>query len=216
LASGKEIKQMSKKTGIMGGTFNPIHNGHLLLAEEAREFLNLDEVIFMPSGNSYMKSAASILKGEMRARMVELAISGNPYYLLSRMELERKGPTYTCDTLVQLKNSYPENEFYFIAGADTLLTLEGWKNPEMVLKNCIMAVAVRGMGAESRLRQKADSLMRRYQADIRLLPVRYVDISSSEIRQRRMEGRSIRYMVPENVFNYIVQNDLFCNSSALR
>ena len=132
---------MSKKTGIMGGTFNPIHNGHLLLAEEAREFLNLDEVIFMPSGNSYMKSAASILKGEMRARMVELAISGNPYYLLSRMELERKGPTYTCDTLVQLKNSYPENEFYFIAGADTLLTLEGWKNPEMVLKNCIMAVA---------------------------------------------------------------------------
>ena len=77
---------MSKKTGIMGGTFNPIHNGHLLLAEEAREFLNLDEVIFMPSGNSYMKSAASILKGEMRARMVELAISGNPYYLLSRME----------------------------------------------------------------------------------------------------------------------------------
>ena len=126
------------------------------------------------------------------------------------------GWNYTCDTLVQLKNSYPENEFYFIAGADTLLTLEGWKNPEMVLKNCIMAVAVRGMGAESRLRQKADSLMRRYQADIRLLPVRYVDISSSEIRQRRMEGRSIRYMVPENVFNYIVQNDLFCNSSALR
>lgn len=206
---------MSKKTGIMGGTFNPIHNGHLLLAEAAREFLRLDKVIFMPSGNSYMKNASSILEGDVRAHMAELAISGNPYYLLSRMELEREGPTYTCDTLIQLRNRYPEEEFYFIAGADTLLTLESWKNPEMVLKNCIMAVAVRGAGAESGLRQKADQLKRRYQADIRMLPVRYVDISSSEIRQRRKEGRSIRYMVPESVFSYIVQNNLYGNSPAL-
>ncbi len=200
---------MSKKVGIMGGTFNPIHNGHLLLAEAAREFLNLDEVVFIPSGNSYMKNASSILEGDVRAHMVELAIMGNSYYTLSRMELERKGPTYTCDTLAQLKSQYPDNEFYFIAGADTLLTLESWKNPDLVLKNCIIAVAVRGMGMEGQLREKAMWLTNKYRADIRLLPVRYVDISSSEIRQRCKEGHSIRYMVPESVFAYIIQNNLF-------
>ncbi len=200
---------MSKKVGIMGGTFNPIHNGHLLLAEAAREFLNLDEVVFIPSGNSYMKNASSILEGDVRAHMVELAIRGNSYYNLSRMELERKGPTYTCDTLAQLKSQYPDNEFYFIAGADTLLTLESWKNPDLVLKNCIIAVAVRGMGMEGQLREKAMWLTNKYRADIRLLPVRYVDISSSEIRQRCKEGHSIRYMVPESVFAYIIQNNLF-------
>ncbi len=200
---------MSKKVGIMGGTFNPIHNGHLLLAEAAREFLNLDEVVFIPSGNSYMKNASSILEGDVRARMVELAIRGNSYYNLSRMELERKGPTYTCDTLAQLRSQYPDNEFYFIAGADTLLTLESWKNPDLVLKNCIIAVAVRGMGMEGQLREKAMWLTNKYRADIRLLPVRYVDISSSEIRQRCKEGHSIRYMVPESVFAYIIQNNLF-------
>lgn len=200
---------MGKKIGIMGGTFNPIHNGHLLLAETAREFLNLDKVIFMPSGNSYMKNASSILKGEERAYMVELAIKGNPYFSLSRMELERHGPTYTCDTLVELKRQYPEDEFYFIAGADTLLTLESWRKPALVLKNCVMVVAVRGTDVEKQLAEKIRNIVSQYHADIRMLPARYVDISSSEIRQKRKEGHSIRYMVPENVFTYILQNSLF-------
>ncbi|NBJ91455.1 nicotinate-nucleotide adenylyltransferase [Parablautia muri] len=202
---------MGKKIGIMGGTFNPIHNGHLLLAETAREILGLDKVIFMPSGNSYMKNASSILKGEERAYMVELAIEGNPYFCLSLMELKRQGPTYTCDTLAELKSQYPEDEFYFIAGADTLLTLESWKEPALVLKNCVMVVAVRGTGVEKQLMEKVKRIVFQYHADIRMLPTRYVDISSSEIRQKRKEGHSIRYMVPENVFAYIEQNNLFCN-----
>lgn len=201
---------MSKKIGIMGGTFNPIHNGHLLLAEAAREFLDLDKVIFMPSGNSYMKNASTILEGKVRAYMVELAIAENPYFSLSMMELERQGPTYTCDTLAELKSQYPENEFYFIAGADTLFTIESWKEPEFVLKNCVMAVAVRGTGDENQLIEKSENLILKYQADIRMLPARHVDISSSDIRQKRKEGHSIRYMVPENVFVYIEQNNLFC------
>ncbi len=204
---------MGKKAGIMGGTFNPIHNGHLLLAETAREFLGLDEVIFIPSGNSYMKDTASMLDGETRAHMVSLAIEKNAYYSMSLMEVNREGPTYTCDTLAELKRLYPDKEFYFIAGADTLLTLESWREPGFVLENCIMAVEVRGTGTEKRLKEKADELAGKYQADIRLLPVRYMDISSSEIRQRCREGRSIRYMVPENVFAYIDRNGLYKNDT---
>ena len=107
---------MEKKVGIMGGTFNPIHNGHLLLAESAREAFGLDEILFMPSGNSYMKDAASILDGKTRAYMTELAIEGNPFFRLSRMELERKGPTYTCDTLSQLKRQEGACQVFFYHG----------------------------------------------------------------------------------------------------
>lgn len=101
----------------MGGTFNPVHNGHLILAENAREVFSLDEILFIPSGNSYMKDTASILAGCIRARMIELALEGNPYFSLSWIDLKREGPTYTCDTLAQLKEMNPEDQYYFIMGA---------------------------------------------------------------------------------------------------
>ena len=131
---------MEKKVGIMGGTFNPIHNGHLLLAESAREAFGLDEILFMPSGNSYMKDAASILDGKTRAHMTELAIEGNPFFRLSRMELERKGPTYTCDTLSQLKRQEGACQYFFIMGADNLFILEKWKDVEYIFQNCVIEI----------------------------------------------------------------------------
>lgn len=200
---------MGKKIGIMGGTFNPVHNGHLLLAEHAREVLELDEVLFIPSGNSYMKDASSVLEGSVRAHMLALALEKNPYFHLSLMEIDREGPTYTCDTLAELKKQNPDDEYYFIVGADNLLMLEGWKNPDFILQNCIIAAAVRGTGTEKRLEKIAGHLIYEYQADIRILPARYMDLSSSEIRRRIRDGASVRYMIPDKVLEYIEMNKLY-------
>lgn len=200
---------IKKKIGIMGGTFNPIHNGHLLLAEEARECFNLDEVLFMPSGNSYMKNAESILDGRMRAEMTALAIKTNPHFKLSLMEIERKGPTYTFETVSELKRENPDNEFFFLMGADSLLSLEKWKNPDIIFKKCTIIVAIRGNDSEPKVKTAISGLCEKYQAGIRLLPVRHIDISSSEIRERLVSGKSVRYMIPEAVLTYIYENHLY-------
>lgn len=204
---------MGKKVGIMGGTFNPVHNGHLLLAENAREAFALDEILFIPSGNSYMKDTASILGGGIRACMIELALEGNPYFSLSRVDLNREGPTYTCDTLAQLKRMCPDDQYYFIMGADNLLTMESWKNPGLILQSCTVIAAVRGNGTESRIESAARYLRARYHACINILPARYIDISSSEIRQRLKEHKSVRYMLPENVLKYIDEKGLYREES---
>ena len=200
---------MGKKVGIMGGTFNPVHNGHLILAENAREVFSLDEILFIPSGNSYMKDTASILAGCIRARMIELALEGNPYFSLSWIDLKREGPTYTCDTLAQLKEMNPEDQYYLIMGADNLLTMESWKNPGFILENCIVIAAVRGNGTESRIERAAGYLQDKYNSHINILPARYIDISSSESRQRLKEHKSVRYMLPGIVLRYIDEKGLY-------
>ncbi|MDD6492758.1 MAG: nicotinate-nucleotide adenylyltransferase [Firmicutes bacterium] len=200
---------MGKKIGIMGGTFNPIHNGHLMLAEAARETFELDQVLFIPSGISYMKNVADILDGRHRAEMIALAIKENPYFALSMIEIDREGPTYTFETLQELKKDYPKDQFYFIMGADSLLTLETWKKPEFIMQNCTLVVAVRGTGTEEKIEKLAANLIYEYQADIKILPARFIDISSSEIRTRIKEKQSIRYMLPESVLSYIEENKLY-------
>lgn len=196
------------KIGIMGGTFNPIHNGHLLLAEAAREELGLDKVLFMPSGNSYMKEPASIASKQHRIQMTALAIEDNPYFELSLMETEREGATYTCDTLQELKSVFPEDAFYFILGADSFFSIEKWKNPEIIMQNCILTVSVRG-GNLKAVEEKAACLKEKYDAKIYLLPERNIDISSTEIRNRLKEGRSVKYMLPEKVRLYMEENGLY-------
>ena len=203
---------MWKKIGIMGGTFNPIHYGHLLLAEQAREELMLDEVLFLPSGNPYMKNQNAILDGQIRADMIKLAIEGHPDFSLSTMELERKGPTYTCDTLMELKEKNPRNIYYFILGADSILMMECWKKPELIFQNAVIAAAVRGTGNEEKIKMIATHLMQEYKAEIKILPARFMDLSSSEIRQRLGKGRSVRYMLPEKVWSYILENHLYQNN----
>ncbi|MDE5909393.1 MAG: nicotinate-nucleotide adenylyltransferase [Lachnospiraceae bacterium] len=200
---------MGKKIGIMGGTFNPVHVGHLLLAEHAREVLALDEVLFIPSGNSYMKDSSEILDGAVRAHLLALAIEKNPHFHLSYMEINREGATYTCDTIAELKKQNVDDEYYLIVGADNLLTLENWKNPDFILQNCIVAAAVRGTGTEERLEKIAAHLIYEYQADIRILPARYMDLSSSEIRRRLRDGKTARYMLPDKVYEYIEANGLY-------
>ena len=202
-------KQMKEKVGIMGGTFNPIHNGHLLLAQAARGSLNLDRILFMPSGNSYMKETSQILDGDTRAQMVRLALLENPYFLFSDLELKREGATYTCDTLAILKAQNPQTQYYFILGEDNLLTLKCWKNPAFILQNCVIAGAVRASEDNTRIKKAAELLKKEYQADIRILPTRRIDISSSEIRERLKNGQSVRYMLPERVYDYIQKKRLY-------
>lgn len=200
----------NKKTGIMGGTFNPIHYGHLLLAETAREVLGLDQVLFMPSGNSYMKDSKTIVSKKDRIQMTALAIEGNPYFKLSLMETERKGATYTCDTVTELRRMLPEHELYFILGADSLFTIDRWKEPSVIMKNCILTAAVRNVGMD-KVQAKADFLRETYRARVHLLPERNIDISSTEIRERLRLGKSVKYMLPDKVLQYIMENGLYQN-----
>lgn len=202
---------MEKKIGIMGGTFNPIHLGHLLLAEQAKEAFDLDEVLFIPSGNPYMKDTTPVLDGKIRAHMTALALEGHPYFSISSIELDKSGPTYTYETLETLKAKNPDDTYYFLVGADSLLTMERWKNPERIFQNCVVAASVRGTGTEDKIRKIATHLIYEYHADIRILPVRFIDISSSEIRERISKGKSVRYMLPEKVWNYIYDNNLYQN-----
>lgn len=202
---------MTKKIGIMGGTFNPIHFGHLILAEQAMEVYDLDEVLFIPSGNPYMKDTEPIADRTARGHMTELAIKGNPHFRMSSLELDREGPTYTYETLNALKEGNPDCTYYFILGADSLLTMETWKNPKEIFKNCVVIASVRGTGTEDKIEKIATHLIYEYQADVHILPARFIDLSSTEIRQRIAHGKSVRYMLPEKVREYIYENGLYQN-----
>ena len=197
------------KIGILGGTFNPIHNGHLLLAEQARCFYGLDQVLFIPSGCSYMKRQEEILPGEIRFQMVQLAIADNPYFCVSDMEIVREGNSYTCETITRLHAQYPEDELYYIVGADTLFQMEFWKNPEQIFTQCITAAPVRQGREDSALMLQAKSLASRYRADIRFMPSLHVEISSTLVRDHLQKGTSVRYLVPERVRSFLEKNGYY-------
>lgn len=198
-----------RKIGVMGGTFNPIHNGHLLLAGEAREQIPLDEVLFMPSGRPYMKSEEVVEDAATRAEMTALAISGIPYFKFSGMEIEQKGNTYTYLTMERLKEENPEAEFYFIVGADILFQMTRWVAPERIFANCSIAAAVRDDKTAADMEAQIRLLQRQYGADIRLLKMARTDISSSEIRRKVAAGESIAEDVPERVRIYIEERGLY-------
>ena len=198
-----------EKIGIMGGTFNPIHTGHLLLAQAALEEAALDSVCFLPSGVSYLKPEDTVLDARDRLKLTELAVLDNPKFTVSDMEIKRSGNTYTCDTLQQLKREQPQNSFYFILGADCLFSMENWYHPEEIFSSCTILAAVRDNLKLSDLEEKADLLRKRFGADISLLHLPRIDISSTDIRERIKTGKSIRYMVPDSVCEYILQNELF-------
>ncbi len=200
-----------KKVGILGGTFNPIHMAHLILAETALEMAGLDEVLFIPTGCSYMKDSDEILPAKERIRMTGMAIEDNPNFALSTIETEREGDSYTCDTILELKKRYPEQEYYLILGADSLFMMEKWKDPETIFKNCTILVAVRGDKKMDAVEEKAAELKEKYGANITLLTMDPVEISSSLVREKIAAGKSVRYMLPEKVREYILKNKLYLN-----
>lgn len=195
-----------KKIGVMGGTFNPIHTGHLLLAQWAMEEAGLDGVIFMPTGNSYMKAADEILAGPERLAMTRLAVSEQDCFLCSDLEVSREGNTYTYETLESLQNMYSHAQLHFIVGADCLFTIGSWYHPEKIFQRCILLAASRNGMPMDRLEEKRQELEAAYGAEILLMAFPNIEISSTDIRERCRRGRSIRYLVPDGVREYIEQH----------
>ncbi len=198
------------KIGIMGGTFDPIHNGHLMLGEYAYQEFQLDEVWFMPNGNPPHKSNDTIeSQTKNRVEMVRRAIAGKEYFSLQLYETKNKEVNYSYKTMEHFKRAYPEYTFYFIIGADSLFSIEKWVHPEILLRDCIVLAAYRDDTGTDEMLSQIQYLNDKYGADIRLLNTPNVDISSSDIRERIKDGLSIRKMVPEAVFDYIEENQLF-------
>lgn len=198
-----------RSIGLLGGTFDPIHIGHLLLAQQAKEELALEEVWFLPSGLSYMKRDRQILPGQDRLRLVRLAIADNPAFSCSDLEVRRGGNTYTWETLQSLRAQYPACAFTFLAGADSLFQLENWQYPQRLFDACRIAIAARDDRSRDACLEKARQLRARYGADIVILETRRIDISSSQIRGRCARGESIRYLVPEPVREEIVKRGFY-------
>jgi nicotinate-nucleotide adenylyltransferase len=199
-----------KRIGIMGGTFDPIHFGHLVTAEEARINFELDKVIFVPTGNPPHKKDYEVTEPEHRYLMTALATNSNPFFEVSRIEIERKGYSYTVDTLNQLVEIYgKDTSLFFISGADAVLDILTWKNIKGVLDVCTFIAATRPGYPVKKLKDKLEEIKKLYGKDVYLLEVTAIAISSTEIRRRVKEGRSIKYLVPEGVEEYILKNGLY-------
>ncbi len=193
--------------GVLGGTFDPIHVGHLIVAEEARTKLGLEEVLFVPAGEPWLKQDRDVTPAIHRVEMARRAIADNPDFKLSTLEVERSGPSYTVDTLEALQDQLGSGaSLFFIIGRDTLAELPLWKDPRKVIQLCQLVVPPRLGSRDLRHLEKAipGLLARVVQLD---MPV--IGISSSVIRQRLSEGMSVRYLVPPGVEAYITEQRIY-------
>jgi nicotinate-nucleotide adenylyltransferase len=197
------------KTGILGGTFDPIHNGHLAIAEEARTYLNLTEIIFLPAGQPWMKSDRPILQGRHRIAMTRRAIEDRPYFKLSTIEVEHKGPSYSVDTITKLKaQSAGASDLYFIIGWDNLNRIMLWKDPLKLIKLCFL-VAVPRPGYDLPDFKKLEAEIPGISKKTIFMEKPRVDISATDIRNKVAQGLSISGLVPEKVAGYIKENGLY-------
>lgn len=199
----------AKKVGILGGTFNPIHTGHLILAEHAYSEFDLDEILFIPTGVSYFKDPKIVADKKVRLDMTSEAIRTNPHFAMSTIETDRPGNSYTYETLEILKKENPSVTYFLIAGADTLFQIEQWKKPDSIMRNAGILVSVREGQSLEELKEQAEMLIKKYDADIRILECPYIDISSTAIRKRISEGKSVKYMVTDSTLEYIEKNGLY-------
>lgn len=204
------MENEKKKIGIMGGTFDPVHMGHLILGEKAYEQLDLDKVLFMPSGNPpHKKNREGRATDEQRIEMVRRAISDNPHFELSLEEMHADGYTYTYHTLEKLKEKNPDTEYYFIIGADSLYNFDSWMKPERICKACTLVVASRNYGENDDLGQQIMHCAKTYNGIFLCLDIMNVDVSSQQLRQWILEGHSVRYYVPDSVISYIREQHIY-------
>jgi nicotinate-nucleotide adenylyltransferase len=193
----------------MGGTFNPIHNGHVIVAEEVRVHLNLTEILFVPAGQPWLKANSPIAAAEHRMQMVRLAIADKPYCRLSAMEIERAGPSYTVDTIAELQGQLRgRDELFFILGWDSLAELPQWREPSRLIKMCYLVVVPRPGYPPPDLNSLEADIPGLSQRLI-LLDTPHIDVSASQIRKRVACGLSVRHLVPEPVEGYIREHGLY-------
>jgi|Deesub1362B_J571_1020462.scaffolds.fasta_scaffold00010_172 nicotinate-nucleotide adenylyltransferase len=212
----------SHRKAFLGGTFNPIHYGHLRMAEEVREALNLDKVVFIPSSIPPLKTE-DVAPADLRLQMLRIALKDNPFFEISDIECRRSGKSYTVDTIKIIREEEPDLEPIFILGIDAFLEMPLWHRPDELIKLCDFAVVKRSCADFKDLsrspflrslepEEKTDSYR-----SLRLISGRRVfwiectvlDISASDIRQRLREGRSIKYLLPESVESFIISNQIY-------
>ena len=199
-----------KKVGIMCVTYDPSHFGHLVTAEAARTQFQLDKVIFTPTGKPPHKKGYSVTPAEHRYLMTMLAINDNPFFEISRMEIDRPGLTYTVDTLESFYKELGEDvKLFFISGADAVLDILTWKDVDRVLSYCTFIAATRPGYPMDKLNEKISELKRMYGWEVNTMKVNGMDISSTDIRRRVREGLSVRYLLPKSVETYIQKNNLY-------
>ncbi|MBU2598545.1 MAG: nicotinate-nucleotide adenylyltransferase [Actinobacteria bacterium] len=198
----------------MGGTFNPIHYGHLVTAEEARIQFNLDRVLFIPTGDPPHKEGQKITNAQQRYLMTVMATGSNPYFYVSRMEIDRPQPSYTMDTVKDLHEVYKDSQIFFITGTDAVLDILTWKNPAEILNLCIFIAATRPGYELDRLnnikkRLKDELGIADINEKIHIIKIPALAISSTDIRNRVRTGKPIRYLLPEGVANHIYKMNFY-------
>lgn len=225
----QKIECDDRKLGIFGGTFNPIHYGHLRAAEDVREKLGLGKIIFIPAYNPPLKNSG-LAAGEHRYEMTRLSIESNPYFGISDIECRKPGKSYTVETLITLRESFPEKEFYLILGIDAFLDLPVWRQPGKIMELATLVVISRPgysfsnllpiITADSSTMSELDTCrMQTYKTrlktgrDILMANVAPLDISATTIRRLAGNGKSIKYLLPEKAESYIISNKLYREGS---
>ncbi len=197
------------RIGIMGGTFNPIHAAHIAMGKAAYAQANLDKVLFMPSKRPPHKRGGDVAGEEHRAKMVKLAISGIPYFEYSDFEFKRDGMTYSSQTIELLKRQFPMDDFFFIMGADSLLQIEKWREPEKLMRLASILALNRGSVDDDDIALHAAILRDRYDADVKIISMPKMDVSSTKIRKMIAAGEDVGDMVDGGVRDYIDKNGIY-------
>ncbi|WP_067432586.1 nicotinate-nucleotide adenylyltransferase [Nocardioides jensenii] len=193
-----------RRVGVMGGTFDPIHHGHLVAASEVQAWFDLDEVIFVPTGDPWQKSDREVSPAEHRYLMTVIATAANPRFNVSRVDIDRDGPTYTIDTLRDLGAELPDADLYFITGADALANIFTWRDVEELFKLANFVGCTRP-GYE----MEAQTLASIPDERVTLVEIPALAISSTDCRNRKQRGEPVWYLVPDGVVQYIAKHDLY-------
>jgi nicotinate-nucleotide adenylyltransferase len=199
------------RLGVFGGTFDPVHVGHLILAEQAREQGALDEVWFVPAPRPPQKEGQAVTRFEQRVDMLHLAIAGQPAFRVDEIEKERAGLSYTAETLAELRRRHPEHAYFLLVGGDALVDLPGWREPQRIVAQAGLLVMARPSSpvvGEAELRRRL-GLSAEAPLSLKMMEAPLIDIASRDLRRRVAEGRSVRYMVPRAVEAYVREKGLY-------
>ena len=198
------MTEKRRKVGLMGGTFDPIHIGHLILAEAAWQQFGLDEIWFLPAGNPpHKRDRAGRATDEQRVDMVRLAIQSNPHFHLSMIDMNPDGYSYTYRTLERLRGQHPDTDFTFIMGADSLVDFDTWREPQKIVDQCQVVVATRDQMDPAVFETLLETRREQFSHDFQKLDTPNLDISSKHLRDVLQHGGSVRYYIPDNVLYYI-------------